>query len=934
MSCAFAFCEGSDRTSLGRIWADNKLLETSDITFRFYPGSQTQAKDDKIKAVEGDTSTPAHRGVAYIVFEELELTDFGNRIPQITAEIIRPIQDDTAEIMENLIEAVNLIPATGEVAYGTTPQIKDDGFGNAIAENIHLKANETDLQLSIENLQAGIPNNAAINLVVSWFGTDLRLGECKVEPRVEVTENKVLEPAPWNVGGLVRSTANAVSTDSEDRPAYGGTPSDHSIVEAIQYLGDTAEQDIYFYPFLLMDIPAGNTLPNPYDGGSAGQPVYPWRGRITTSLPSVDGTAAAQTEIDDFFGSVSGSDFDVSDTTVTFTGTATDFGFRRMILHYAHLIAAAANTLSDKTRFKSFYVGTEMRGITRTRRNGTGVYPGVTQFSTLINDVRAILDNAGLTATQISYAADWSEYHSHRPDDGSGDVFFNMDVIWSNPNCDYVAIDNYAPISDWRDGQSHADYGTGNDAFGNPKATTIYDEAYLQGQIEGGEEYDYFYASESDRENQVRTAIADGAHSKPWVFRQKDFRQWWENTHINRPGGTESGGATSWTASMKKIVFSEYGAPAVDKGTNQPNVFFDSKSSESFLPRFSNGNRDDQIQRAYYEAFIKYWRDNSPTSPIRMIDTADMFAWTWDARPYPAFPFRDDIWSDGENWERGHWLNGRVGAVPLGELVKEICSWVGFTDSDIDVLGLVGSNTIVRGYIIDNMMSPREALNPLFSAYLFDGFETQGKLKFQLRANTGFFSISTDEFISSRDNPAGYKLTRAQETELPSAARVSFMDEEKDFQVGSTGAQRQTTTSQRVIELRFPIVLPETIVRIISEIVIQQSWAARESMEFTLPPNRIAFDPGDGVLVDIAGRELAFRMTGISKTSELVVQAEGIDTSIYDSLVTGVSGSSSELSQSSADCPALPGPASGDRGGESPMGCSNRRLPRTVPARC
>lgn len=893
VSCAFAFCEGNDRTTLGRIWADNKLLETSDITFRFYPGSTSQAKDDKIKATEGNANTPAFRGVSYIVFEDLELTNFGNRIPQITAEIIRPIQDDTAEIMENLIEAVNLIPATGEVAYGTTPQIKDDGFGNAIAENIHLKADETDLELSIENLKAGIPNNAALNLVVSWFGTDLRMNNCDIEPRVEVNQNKVLQPTPWRVGGLLRSTANEVSKDSEGRPAFGGTPSDHSIVEAIQYLCDTAEQEVYFYPFLLMDIPAGNTLPDT-DTGAPGQPVYPWRGRITTSLPSVDKTAAAQTEIDAFFGSVAASDFSLSGTTLTYNGSASDFGFRRMVLHYAHLCAAAANTLSDKTRFKGFYVGTEMRGITRTRRNGTGVYPGVTAFSTLIDDVSAIFNAAGLSAVQISYAADWSEYHSHRPDDGSNDVFFNMDEIWTNSNCDYVAIDNYVPISDWRDGQGHEDYGTGNDAYGNPKATTIYDEAYLQGQIEGGEGYDYFYASDADRESQTRTAITDGAYSKPWVFRQKDFRSWWTNLHYNRPGGVESGSPTSWTAGAKKIVFSEYGAPAVDKGTNQPNVFFDPKSSESFLPYFSNGNRDDQIQRAYYEAVIKYWRDNSPTSPITMISPSDMFAWTWDARPYPAFPFRDDIWSDGENWERGHWLNGRVGAVPLGELVKEICSWVGFTDADIDVIGLVGSNTIVRGYIIDNMMSPREALNPLFSAYLFDGFETQGKLKFQLRANTGFFSISTDEFISSRDNPAGYKLTRAQETELPAAARVSFMDEEKDFQVGSTGAQRQTTTSQRVVELRFPIVLPESIVRIISEIVIQQSWAARESMEFTLPPNRIAFDPGDGVLVDIAGRELAFRMTGISKASDLSVQAEGIDTSIYDSLITGVSGSSSE----------------------------------------
>lgn len=891
ISCAFAFTEGNSRCRIGRIWIDNKLMDTNGVVYRFYPGSQTQGKDPKIVAVEGAKNTSAYRGIAYLVFEDLELTQFGNRIPQITAEIIVPINDPDAEIMENLIQAVNMIPATGEVAYSTTPSIKDDGFGNAIAENIHLKADETDLELSVEDLVAQMPNTKRMNLVISWFGTDLRMGSCEIEPRVEEKLNKVLEPIDWEVSGMVRADANEVSKidigGGELRPAFGGTPSDHSVVEAIQYLCDDQEINVLFYPFLLMDIPSGNGLPDPY--GEAEQAPFPWRGRITTSDPAtIDKTAAAQGEIDDFFGSVTASDFNVSGTTVTYTGSASDKGFRRMILHYAHLFAAAINTLSTKSRGYGFYVGTEMRGITRTRRNGTGVYPGVTQFNDLIDDVKAVFNSAGLSSVRVSYAADWSEYHSHRPDDGSNDVFFNMDPIWHNSNCAYVAIDNYTPISDWRDGVSHADYGSGNDAYGNPKATSIYSSGYLKGQIEGGEGYDYYYASDADRTNQVRTAIVDGAEGKHWVFRQKDFRSWWNNEHYNRPGGVESGSPTSWNAAEKKLVFSEYGCPAVDKGTNQPNVFYDPKSSESFLPYFSSGQRDDTIQRAYYESTITYWRDNAPTvSGVKMLDPADMYAWTWDARPYPAFPFRTDFWSDGENWQLGHWLNGRVGVVPLGELVKIICGWVGFTDEDIDVTGLVGTNTTVRGYPIDNLMSPREALTPLFSAYLFDGFESQGKIKFLLRANTPFSPVDIQNFITSTENPSGYQLNRAQETELPAKSILSFYDEEKDYQVGTVGDQRQTTTSSVVIELRFPLVLPESVVNTLAAIVIQESWAARELLEFSLPPSEIAFDPGDGVVVTIGGRDLAFRITGVQKSSVLQFNSEAIDTTIYDALVSG-----------------------------------------------
>jgi hypothetical protein len=62
----------------------------------------------------------------------------------------------------------------------------------------------------------------------------------------------------------------------------------------------------------------------------------------------------------------------------------------------------------------------------------------------------------------------------------------------------------------------------------------------------------------------------------------------------------------------------EIGAPAIDKGSNEPNVFFDPKSSESAAPYFSNGERDDLIQRRFLEAHLNYWPDtaNNPPSSV------------------------------------------------------------------------------------------------------------------------------------------------------------------------------------------------------------------------------------------------------------------------------------------------------------------------------
>lgn len=78
---------------IGRIWADGNLLRGSDGqlraggTMRVYTGHSDQQPDPLIAAVEGENRCPAWRGTAYVVFEDLELGDFFNRIPALTFEI-------------------------------------------------------------------------------------------------------------------------------------------------------------------------------------------------------------------------------------------------------------------------------------------------------------------------------------------------------------------------------------------------------------------------------------------------------------------------------------------------------------------------------------------------------------------------------------------------------------------------------------------------------------------------------------------------------------------------------------------------------------------------------------------------------------------------------------------------------------------------------
>jgi hypothetical protein len=51
-------------------------------------GTETQTPDPVIEMHEGAGNVPGYQGLAYITFDELPLKDFGNRIPNITAEIV------------------------------------------------------------------------------------------------------------------------------------------------------------------------------------------------------------------------------------------------------------------------------------------------------------------------------------------------------------------------------------------------------------------------------------------------------------------------------------------------------------------------------------------------------------------------------------------------------------------------------------------------------------------------------------------------------------------------------------------------------------------------------------------------------------------------------------------------------------------------------
>jgi len=790
---AVGICEGPI-SGIRRIWADNEELDLTKAEYRVYNGHENQLPDPLIEAKQGLGNAPAYRGIAYVVFESLPLEEYGNRIPQISFEVINSVGD-----LEKEIKSITVIP--GATEYGYDPIFISSGGGEQpySAQNRHVSISQTDWKASIDELQMLCPNLQSVSLVITWFGTDLRAGNCNLVPAVVDRRGPV-----WQVSNKNRYDAYVVS-QSNGKPAFGGTPTDASILRAIADLKSRGLK-VVIYPFIMMDIPQNNSLPGLY--GENSQPVYPWRGVISCypgpgAQNTADKTSEARTQLNH-----------LSTQYILF------------IRHYISLAQSAAGV-------DGFLIGSELRGLTRVR-DQNGAFPFVETLITLANEAKSSLG----TNCFVTYGADWTEYFGYQPQDGSNDVLYNLDPLWASASIDAIGIDNYMPLADWRD--------TGDPGYNDVKSP--YDVEYLQSNIAANEGFDWYYATDYDRKIGFRTPITDG-QGEPWIYRYKDLISWWSLPHHERHGGVRESAKTAWVPQSKPIFLTEIGCPAIEKGANQPNVFYDPKSDQSAIPYFSSGGRDDLIQRRFIEAYYAYWKKatNNPISQVyggRMLDVNEITPWAWDARPMPWFPLDLASWSDGENWHTGHWLTGRLGACSLQDLVIHILNEFGIADVDCKLDGYL------EGYVIPAQTSAREALEPLLQFYNAYVVEEQGRIVLRQTNYSDRGNIVADDLLQENDQPQKINI-RESELELPSEVIVKHASVFENYEQRATKSRRLDGGSDRQISIQLPAVISESVAIDRADKRLRQDWLSRKTCKLSISNKYFELAPGDVIAFDI-----------------------------------------------------------------------------------
>lgn len=321
----------------------------------------------------------------------------------------------------------------------------------------------------------------------------------------------------------------------------------------------------------------------------------------------------------------------------------------------------------------------------------------------------------------------------------------------------------------------------------------------------------------------------------------------------------------------------EFGAPAVDKGSNQPNKFIDEKSSESALPSWSNGRRDDLIQMQYLLAQTSYWSDaaNNPISPIygeAMVDIARSHVWAWDARPFPEFPGQTSVWSDGGNYARGHWLNGRATNQPLAQVVREICERSGVPE--VDTGRLYG---LVRGYQQGELTSARGSLQPLSLAFGFDAIERDGTLGFRNRDGRLAAEITDDELAVQEDSNGIFETTRSPEVDTVGRVRLGFVEGQSSYEIRSTEVVFPDEEARSVSQTDVPLVLTRNEGTAMVERWLAEARVARDGARFALPKSMLSLGPGDVV----GYKGLRYRIDRVERTEAQSLEAVRVETGVY-----------------------------------------------------
>jgi hypothetical protein len=231
----------------------------------------------------------------------------------------------------------------------------------------------------------------------------------------------------------------------------------------------------------------------------------------------------------------------------------------------------------------------------------------------------------------------------------------------------------------------------------------------------------------------------------------------------------------------------------------------------------------------------------------------------------------------------------------LAQIVADLCVEAGLAEDQFDVTEL--ASTLVKGFKTEQK-AIRDVVRELMDVYPFDGYESDGLLKFVLRSGDPVATIEEDDLVLSGDADSGYRISEpiTQEDEIPMKVDVHYADIDRDF-------QDNVQHSKRIIEPA-PTMESITIKSISTNVVMNadegaqtaernlwEPWSTRRGGSYQLMPKHLRLDAADKVQVNYKNQTLIQRIKQANLGAGLGIQLSTVshDSDVYTSSAVGAS---------------------------------------------
>ncbi len=210
VSFAVGLCAGPVST-VRRVWADTKLIYDATASntqatekypgvIRVHTGAEDQHPDSTMEMHLGAGNVPGYRGLCFLTFTDLQLADFANRIPNISAEVVASGAMDCDAVILPRISSMYREGGVNDPSRGvllcvnSTRAFKYNLVNNTLALNVPLV---DDVYGDLR----GIDSEGYLYHATDAYGVGMHL--CKRNPDTMAVVAKTTKRVDFSVSGFV-----------------------------------------------------------------------------------------------------------------------------------------------------------------------------------------------------------------------------------------------------------------------------------------------------------------------------------------------------------------------------------------------------------------------------------------------------------------------------------------------------------------------------------------------------------------------------------------------------------------------------------------------------------------------------------------------------------------------------------------------------------